>query len=86
MFTSGLFGALYVVDSNYYNIQDDMTCFKLSKMYHQLPDRCFINEHSYEIKYGKVKNIENNKFLIYWYDEYKPFARKLRVYKVQNMQ
>ena len=85
MFTSGLFGDLYVIDSNYYNLQDDITCFRLSKMYHKLPEDCFIKENSYEVKYGKIKNTEDNKYLIYWYDEYKPGTRKLRVYKIQNI-
>ena len=85
MFTSGIFGDLYVVDSNYYNIQDDMTCFNLSKMYHNLPEDSLVKENSYEVKYGKVKNTESINYLIYWYDGYKPGTRKLRVYKIKNI-
>lgn len=82
--TSGFFGDLYVVNEKYYLVNDDMTCFRLSKLYHSLPENCFIEENSYEIKYGKVKNTGDNNYLIYWQDKYKPFSSKFRVYKIQN--
>ena len=86
MLTSGVFGNLYIINEKYYGINDDMTCFKMSKSYHSLPEDCFIEENTYEVKYGKVKNISGNNFIIYWYDEYKPFLSKFRVYKINNMQ
>lgn len=85
MFTSGLFGDLYVIDSSSYNLRDDMACFRLSKIYHRLPESCFIEENFYEVKYGKVKYTEDNQYLIYWYEKQKPFTKKLRVYKIKNM-
>jgi hypothetical protein len=85
MLTSGIFDDLYVVNEKYYQLQDDMICFRLSKMYHSLPENYFITENFYETKYGKIENTEGNKYLIYWYDEYKPFTSKFRVYKIQNI-
>lgn len=84
-FTSGIFGDMFVVDEKSYRPNDDMTCFKLSKMYHSLPDGSFIKEGSYEKRHGRVINEGGNRFLIHWYDNYKPFTRKLRVYKIWNM-
>jgi hypothetical protein len=84
MLTSGIFGDLYVINERYYKLNDDMTCFNLSKMYHSLSKSSFIEKDSYEVKYGKVKNTEGNQYLIYWYDEYKPGVSKFRVYKIQQ--
>ena len=86
-FTSGMLtdddGTRWMlINSQYYNIQDDKTCFLMSSAYHRIDLNTEIDD--YEEKFCKVVFKENSSsFNVEWFDVYEEGLLECRLYKVR---
>lgn len=85
-FTSGILNGNdgsreFLVNSEYYTVRDDATCFELSCMYHNLPTNSKIKDC--KIVFCDVKFKENSSsFTVEFLDKKKRGCCECRLYKI----
>jgi hypothetical protein len=70
---------LFLVNSQYYNLEDDVACFELSCMYNKMKNVKI--ENNYEILKADIKDRYGNGWSV-WIDFNENGKEEFRVYKV----